>query len=305
MNRILVALDGSDRDRSALGQARRLAPGGTEFLLLHVVPSPLVPAGAPLMGMMDGVPDFPMAIGASGADAHVSAAFPSTTATALEGDSWIHEQALKYLEGLRHRLRDASGQNIVRTGDPAEAILEVALTFNVDLIVMSTHARPRFARWFMGSVSDAVLRRSQLPVLLVRRDLPPPTRRLRRILVPLDASPESRAILSVVKPLAARIKAEILLHEVAGPEEPLHGVGDLSRDLTLSGTACQSVMVHGDATTEILRHAESRDADLIAMAVPARGRSPALDWRVADAVLGHSDRIVLLQHPVIHETRSP
>jgi nucleotide-binding universal stress UspA family protein len=37
-----------------------------------------------------------------------------------------------------------------------------------DLLVMTTHGRTGLARWFLGSVAEAVIRRSPVPVLVVR-----------------------------------------------------------------------------------------------------------------------------------------
>ena len=37
-----------------------------------------------------------------------------------------------------------------------------------DVIVMTTHGRGGVARWFLGSVAEDVVRRSAVPVLLVR-----------------------------------------------------------------------------------------------------------------------------------------
>ena len=302
-NRILLALDSSPTDALAFHEARRVAAGGAEIHLLHVVPSRAVPVGTPLMGMVDVVPAGPVAVGETGADAHVRGTFPpSTRGSAWPGDeSQLYVQAIRYLEGYRRQLRGISGQDLVRTGAPADAILEVVLTFGIDLIVMSTHARAGIARWFLGSVSDAVLQRSQLPVLLVRKGIPERSERIRRILVPLTGAPGSRAILSAVKPLAVRVNAEILLLEVVDPIHPGPGLEEVGRDIASSGATWRLLRAHGDPTEEILRHAKRQNADLIAMSTPAR--KVAFQTSVPKAVLARTDRAVLLQSPVIHAKR--
>lgn len=297
MNRVLLALDGSDRDQTAFAHARRLAGPGAVIDLLHVVPSRPVPVGTPLLGMMDELPGGPVAAGSSGAEVHLSGSFPSSHPESAEDETQVQDGAARYLAEFRKRV--AGGQDIVRTGSPADAILEVALTFDVDMIVMATHARSRFARWFLGSVSGDVLKRSQLPVLLVRGDLAPPPRPLRSILVPLDGDREARAVLSVVKPLAVRLEAKIVLLQVLEPGRPSHDAGEVCQDLTRSGAAWQCERAQGDPAEEILRHAAARSVDLIAMSVAAQDGSRLLDGRVARAVLGRSDVPVLIQHPVI------
>jgi nucleotide-binding universal stress UspA family protein len=301
-NRILLALDGSAMDDAAFAEAGKLAAGGAEIHLLHVVPSRAVPVGTPLMGMVDTVRARPVPVGGTGADAHLSGTFPSSSpAEALpEVESQIHGQAAGYLEHFRSRLPGVPGQDLVRTGSPVDAILEVALVFNIDLIVMSTHARTGIRRWFLGSVSDSVLQRSQLPVLLVREGIPARSERLRRILVPIFGAQESRAILSAVKPLAVRVNAEILLLQVVDPRYQGPGLEDLGRELTQSGASWRSLTVHGDPTEEILHHAKSHNADLIAMSAPARKGYRLLRRSIADAVLARTDRAILLQNPVIH-----
>jgi nucleotide-binding universal stress UspA family protein len=304
-NRILLALDGSPMDAAAFDEALRIAAGGAEIHLLHVVPSRAVPVGTPIMGMVDTAPAGPTAVGGTGAVAHVTGAFPSSVPGmgCTEDEPQIYDQAVRYLEGFRRCLRGVPGQDLIRTGAPADAILEVALMFNIDLIVMSTHARTGVARWFLGSVSDAVLRRSQLPVLLVRKGIRPRPERLRRILVPLTGAPESRAILSVVKPLALRVNAEVLLMEVVDPIHPGPGLESLRRDLASAGVASRTLTLHGDPTEQILLHAKRHDIDLVAMSAPARKGSPLFNRSVPGGVLAEIDRPILLQQPVLHAKR--
>src|SRR6188474_2787463 len=100
-NRILLALDGSAMDAAAFEEARRIGAGGAEIHLLHVVPSRAVPVGTPLMGMVDTAPDRTMAMGGTGADAHVTGAFPSSApvSTWTDEEPRIYDQAVRYLEG--------------------------------------------------------------------------------------------------------------------------------------------------------------------------------------------------------------
>lgn len=306
MNRLLLALDGSDRDEAAFFEARRLAGPGGEIHLVHVVPPRPVSVGTPLLGMTDALPDGPVATGATGADAQLSESFPSSYPDSSPDEiPQLQNRAVRYLAELRNKVGANGGQDIVWTGSPAESILDVALQFNVDMIVMSRHGRSRFSRWLLGSVTDEVLRRSQLPILLVRGDAPARTLRLRRILVPLDGTAESRAILSAVKPLAVRLKLEILLLEIVAPTQPREGARDACHDLTTAGAAWQFARVQGDPAEEILRHALSRDADLIALSVSSPGGSGRLGRSVAEALLAHTELPVLLQHPVIHAPEIP
>lgn len=56
---------------------------------------------------------------------------------------------------------------IVRVGYPTEEILNVADEEGCDLIILGTHGKGFLKRTFLGSVSNAVLHRTQKPVLLI------------------------------------------------------------------------------------------------------------------------------------------
>jgi nucleotide-binding universal stress UspA family protein len=51
-------------------------------------------------------------------------------------------------------------------GDPAAIIAREAVGF--DLVVVSSHARSRLERFFLGSVSHSVVHRAACPILVVR-----------------------------------------------------------------------------------------------------------------------------------------
>lgn len=56
----------------------------------------------------------------------------------------------------------------VRRGQPAEEIVQAAREIDADLIAMTTHGRSGLGRLLFGSVAEAVLRESRLPVFLMR-----------------------------------------------------------------------------------------------------------------------------------------
>lgn len=56
----------------------------------------------------------------------------------------------------------------VRRGRPDEEILAAADETGVDMIAMATHGRTGFGRLLFGSIAEAVLRRSKVPVFLLR-----------------------------------------------------------------------------------------------------------------------------------------
>jgi len=65
----------------------------------------------------------------------------------------------------------ASGLTVateVVLGHPAEQIIHLAETRQVDLVVLGSRGRSRMKRWMLGSVSERVLRYAHCPVTIVR-----------------------------------------------------------------------------------------------------------------------------------------
>jgi nucleotide-binding universal stress UspA family protein len=78
--------------------------------------------------------------------------------------------AREYLHNLLPIL--ARRQVLVKTemliGPIAESIVDYAASHSVDLIVMCTHGRSGYSRWFLGSVAEKVLRRAPCATLVIR-----------------------------------------------------------------------------------------------------------------------------------------
>jgi nucleotide-binding universal stress UspA family protein len=66
------------------------------------------------------------------------------------------------------RKKGVRARTQVRRGDPAEEIVLAARDIDADLIAMTTHGRSGLGRLLFGSVAEAVLRESRLPVFLMR-----------------------------------------------------------------------------------------------------------------------------------------
>ena len=73
------------------------------------------------------------------------------------------------IETVRERARDAgvSVSGSVATGSPAKAILAYATEHDVNLIVMGTHGQTGIGQWFLGSVTENVVRQATVPVFCV------------------------------------------------------------------------------------------------------------------------------------------
>ena len=59
-------------------------------------------------------------------------------------------------------------QSIVRTGLPAQEIVEAAKQFDVDLIIIATHGYTGWKHFAIGSTAERVVRAAPCPVMVVR-----------------------------------------------------------------------------------------------------------------------------------------
>lgn len=192
-NQVLVPLDGSELAEEALPVAvRLLEPGGT----LHLVM------------VHDTAPQW------VGLDAVVSAA-------ALAGDAPAITTSAGYLEQVAAPLRSQAlvVATAVREGPVAPTLCATATELKADLIVMTTHGRGGFSRFWLGSVVDRVVRSARTPVLCLK-----PGAQVERegtVLVPLDGSTLAEAAIDLAMAAAHRLGAGVELVQVVDPTQPV------------------------------------------------------------------------------------
>jgi nucleotide-binding universal stress UspA family protein len=199
--KILVPLDGSKVAEAILPCVVWLARGfGARVTLLTVAPS-RKEAGQP----------SPRASG------------PNSVET-MEG---LAIEPTRYLEGVAKYLavRHIEAEPVVVEGDAAETILAQARERGCDLFAMSTRGRSGLGRGLLGSVTDAVIRSSDIPVVVVSPKGGPQGQEegmaLKRVVVPLDGSSLAETVLPHVKEMARRLSLEVdLIGVVTVPTWP-------------------------------------------------------------------------------------
>lgn len=84
-------------------------------------------------------------------------------------DDAYQEEIEEYLNKISDYFKQngIDATSVAATGSPAEAILDYVRENQVDLIVMSSHGRTGIARWAFGSVTEKVLKESNVPVLVI------------------------------------------------------------------------------------------------------------------------------------------
>lgn len=82
-----------------------------------------------------------------------------------------YNKTRSYLDSQIEKWKNSS---VIVSGNPiigtpiADAILSGTDTLGADLIVMTSHGRTGLNRWLLGSVAEAVVRKSTIPIYLLR-----------------------------------------------------------------------------------------------------------------------------------------
>lgn len=136
--RILVPLDDSEPAHTALEEALELFEPG-EIVVLHVLELDEVTHGA-------------------------GSAVTNDLAEARE------EEAEEMFDRAQRKADEygVSLDRVVETGDPAEVIVEIAETADVDHIVMGSHGRSGLSHILVGSVAQDVVQNSPVSVTISR-----------------------------------------------------------------------------------------------------------------------------------------
>jgi nucleotide-binding universal stress UspA family protein len=293
IRKVLVPLDGSPTAEQGLGAACRIAAeSGATLLLVRAVPY-----------------------------------------LAMEGEAHAHEsrelkEARSYLDNVE---RDLARQDIVAGSevfpcDPAQAILFAAEAHDVDMISICTHGRSGIKHALVGSVAEAVLRRSTVPVLLTRATAQPAPLRISpysSILVPLDGTSfaesalfylrrqrlgreASLCILRVVAPATSAFMPGAMgdgaLEALVAAEDALEarrlGADAYLRALSasrLADRARHARVVIGDVEKAILDEARHEGAELIVLATHARhGWDRLFHGSVTGQLLRHATTPMLI-----------
>jgi nucleotide-binding universal stress UspA family protein len=241
------------------------------------------------------------------------------------------EERLAHLRKLEELVTQCRALGEIRVitaledGPVGPTLRDYARKFNVDLIVMSSHARGGLKRITLGSVTDYLIRRTNIPVLVVR---PPvsfigatPVQGVSRIVVPLDGSELAEQILPYVTALASRLESTVsLMHvltpltysqkEIMQPGLPWWDADIAAADAYLTRAASylseeglavtKDVVLSDDIATAILDYSARTRADIIALPTSGCGGMSRFAFgTVADEVTRKSTSSLLVFHPKV------
>ena len=275
IERIVVPLDGSPTAEAVLPQVRRiLHRTDSELILVRAIIPP-----------------------------------PAEDSMSMVGAEALIDASREYTRGMEARLKEAGVRvkSITRVGTAAGVILDVAQEEEAHLIAMATHGETGLKRILLGSVTEKVLRKSPVPVLVVRpfdsytiAPESPEHRPIRHLLLPIDESELGLAAFAPAAKLAELFDARVLLlrvletdkkgaelaRERAAAERHLK---EIARPLDLQGIETIVLVEVGDPATVILETCGAVPIDLMAMATHGRsGLSRLLHGSVTERVLRES-----------------
>jgi nucleotide-binding universal stress UspA family protein len=186
----------------------------------------------------------------------------------------------------------------VTEDDPVSAILKAQEDTGAGLIVMGTHGRSGLARLRLGSVTESILHRANVPVLTVgphAKHRAGPSA-IHRVLCPVIFTPFANVSLHLAAAVAAQTDAELLVAHI--DENPLRPTEQDSLS-QLCGWIPPSVRTHctvrevvkrGVAAEQIVAEAEKTQADLVVLGVQPRSHLGA-------ALLGSTAELVIRTAP--------
>jgi len=142
LQKILLPTDLSPEGDRAVAEVGEVAlRNGARILLLHVVEDVGVRAGEPR----------PQGI-------------PGTREELARARELLDERRKAFPPGVEVLAE------VIAAPSVSHAIIEYAKKNGCDAIALSTHGRGGFRRWIVGSVTEAVLRRSPVPVIVFPRE---------------------------------------------------------------------------------------------------------------------------------------
>jgi nucleotide-binding universal stress UspA family protein len=291
---VLCPIDFSDASRAALCYAAAIAGHFGAVLTVLAVDDPLVADAAPACGR-----------------------------------AWLAGETARELRRFAAQTLEQSASAAmtvafrVAEGAPAPSILRVAGDVGADLIVMSSHGRSGVRKLFFGSTTERVLRETTVPVLITPDEqegalsLSEISRRVRRILAPVDLSPASERQVAVAAGLASALSVPLILAHVIEPMllpasvravmPAVDGARRAECEARLAALAAakaaaartEVVIMKGDPSEEIVKLIEVRQAQLMVIGLHSSGPFGPRMGSVTYRVLCLARTLVLALPPVV------
>jgi nucleotide-binding universal stress UspA family protein len=124
----------------------------------------------------------------------------------------------KQLKEIANDIQAKTGigvKQVMQTGKPAEEILKAAESYNVNMIVISTHTNPDDAyteKNAIGTTANRIIRESNVPVFSFNSNVQ--LKHIRKILLPLDLTAETKQKVTNAIQMAKKLNSSISIVSV-------------------------------------------------------------------------------------------
>ena len=150
MKKVMIALDYDPIAQKVAERGFKLARSmGAEVTLLHVITNSryyTTVGVTPIIGFTDHMNVAPLF---------------------LDKDEDLKGETHQFLNRTKKYLGDESIKTMVKDGDLGGTILETAKELGADIIVMGSHSRSWIDNVLMGSVTEKVLKNTEIPLFIV------------------------------------------------------------------------------------------------------------------------------------------
>ncbi len=225
---------------------------------------------------------------------------------------------------------DIEWEPMIAIGHTTEEIPRIVAEKAIDLVVAATHGRSGFKRFFLGSVTERLMRILPCPLLVLRGEVPGDEHRplprfpFQNILVAYDFSRDSEEAFRTSLSIAQEFESNLHIVHVVEPTayreflkfpgasgDPLpKDIHDSLRERLLELVPTEAFnwcevnagILVGKPYAELIRYAQEKDIDLIALGVRGHGKvEELLVGSTTDRVIRRSSCPVLSVLPPLED----
>lgn len=213
------------------------------------------------------------------------------------------------MKDLGKRTEGLDIQYQITEANPEDAILQETEKGHVDLIVMGTHGLSGFKRLLLGSTTESVLHKTQVPTFIVRQkqheiidvksadDLP----HVDRVLCAVEINDLDRRVLDHAAAVAERFNGKLIVlysdESIGDKNEPRvkETLCDWVSGAAKAQCELEPIVRKGSAADQIITYAEEEKSDLIVIGARHKAFHDSIVLgRTTDLVVRHAPSPVLV-----------
>ena len=160
---------------------------------------------------------------------------------------------------------------VARCGHIDEELIEIINEASIDFVVMGSHGRRAFQKWFLGSVTLNMLRKVPVPILTVTHSHRPAVLPFKGILAATDLSAAASHGLQIAASLARAFDSRLTVVNVLTDEpEKASAIAEVIPS-KIDGVTVHKQLLAGTPHEAIVQYAEGNEFDLIVLTLQGKG----------------------------------